>query len=107
MPAIGLGRLIVCLVGTCLALGGIAMAQPAVEWEPITADRLLAPDDGAGGAPSDCVGEVARGAAGHRGAVEGARGGSVSVHAINGTGTQVGCECPQLMGATPGFGISA
>ena len=46
MPQIGLGRLILCLVGTCLAAGGAATAQPAAEWEPVTADRLLAPEDG-------------------------------------------------------------
>ncbi len=46
MRVIGLKRFAMCLVGICLAVGGIATAQPAGEWEPVTADRLLDPEDG-------------------------------------------------------------
>ena len=46
MRVIGLKRFVMCLVGIHLAVGGIATAQPAGEWEPVTADRLLDPEDG-------------------------------------------------------------
>ena len=46
MPEIGRKRLIMCLVGIHLAVGSVAMGQPAVEWEPVTAERLLDPEDG-------------------------------------------------------------
>ena len=47
MPVIGRTRfMLICLVGTHLAGGSIATAQPPAEWEPVTADRLLNPEDG-------------------------------------------------------------
>ncbi len=46
MPEIGRKRLIVCLVGICLAAASVAAAQTADEWEPVTAERLLDPQDG-------------------------------------------------------------
>ena len=46
MPEIGRKRLVMCLVGIHLAVGSVATAQPAVEWEPVTAERLLDPEDG-------------------------------------------------------------
>ena len=46
MSDMGSGRLIMCLVGIWLAMGSVASAQPAVEWESVTEERLLAPEDG-------------------------------------------------------------
>ena len=46
MPEIGRKRLIVGLVGICLVAASVATAQPEVEWEPVTAERLLDPEDG-------------------------------------------------------------
>ena len=39
MSDMGSGRLIMCLVGIWLAMGSVASAQPAVEWESVTEER--------------------------------------------------------------------
>ena len=47
MPVIGRTRfMLMCLVGVHLVVGSVATAQPPAEWEPVTADRLLNPEDG-------------------------------------------------------------
>ena len=46
MPQLGRTRIAALLIGICLAAGSVASAQPEVEWEPVTAERLLEPQDG-------------------------------------------------------------
>ena len=35
-----------CIMGCGLAVGSVAIAQPAEEWQPVTSERLLNPEDG-------------------------------------------------------------
>ena len=46
MTDIGRQRFMMVAVGAFLAVGSVATAQPAVEWESVTEDRLTNPEDG-------------------------------------------------------------
>ena len=46
MTDIGRQRFMMLAVGAFLAVGSLATAQPAVEWESVTEDRLTNPEDG-------------------------------------------------------------